>query len=317
MIKIIGDGTEQAIITRASKIRVDVEDADFVFYCDNKDYMETKATPINANVLVLRLMVDEKAQQNLQQLLDLSPKPTQNYLYALYNKGFSQFLEVSYDSKFMTGGVGVDINFAKGAGIPVPEGMAEQAIPNLTNIEQCLNGSEYRGEVTIGISDDFQATSLQLSHSWGMFAMYGEIVKGGVSAMLDFLTKDSQVLTLYDTIVLSNLISQFPFPVPIESSVRQRFVPANPGAEKHLWRMERVPYSTALVTTHGVSVGEAQRRLRRTLNNSLAYDSTLQFRVDYGVRETFTLMYDKSKDFYTKYKTTLASQKPSVPDTCK
>jgi len=144
---------------------------------------------------------------------------------------------------------------------------------------------DYKGEVKLGVTADFQLCLMDFGHMPGLMAMYQEIAKGGLDMVLRFLAGEADTCTLHPALVVCNMVSRLPFPVLTKTGA----IKAPPSAEKHLWRIALAEGEIVFALAHGTSVKEIKNRLYSTIRNMLNYDKSLQYRVDAAHKVTFVL----------------------------
>jgi hypothetical protein len=242
------------------------------------------------------LLYPELKEKLFTDHLEFSSAPTKTVLFALFNgKIFSEWMEISHSGRFMTKDVGPELGFTTGVGMKVD--VPVEDVVKITKLTEALTSLGYRGEVAVGISSDYCITDVSFGHSYGFFGMFAEVCKLGADEIMEFIFGNREACELYPSICVSNLVSQQPFPNIISTQTAHIGAPHN--AEKHLWRVSISGLiDVALVTVHGTYLGEARKRLRRTLENMRRFNDAIQYRTDYGYDGRFVLMreaYDKSK----------------------
>lgn len=246
----------------------------------------------NTCVAVQNAILNEPLREGLFEAWKVKVGPGKSTFYSLFNgQEFGDWLEVSYSSRFMTGGVGPNVGFVHGAGIKVVG--VEEALPSLGEIKKALQGFEYRGQVMLHVNESFELTGINFGHYYAHWAIYSELCKNSNMEMLDFIFGKFQSCELYDSVCVANLVSLCPFP---SLGLQNQSIHAPKNAEKHLWRVPRGASETVLCAVHGDNVHEARRRLRRTIENMLQSSPELQYRTDYGFGLGFVL----AKEQYTK-----------------
>ncbi len=210
-----------------------------------------------------------------------------SYLYGFINStGFSDLLEVSFSTRFMSGNVGPVLGFVQGTAIPTNKEVY-QAFPQLKKIEEALIAIDYRGEIGLGCTKDFNICNLIFGHQTGMFSLYTELSQLSAQANFEWCFGKGAFCKVHERgISVTTLLSSSPFPAP---SSKQTEVIAPVGAEKHLYRVQFESHEVAFVSTWGKDIIEAKRRTRRTIENCVSFNPELQFRIDYGYKEQFVL----------------------------
>ncbi len=290
-------GTANAIIDHA-------EDTVLGYQPNIKDYLVEDALMrldkdcnyINTCVGVQNFILNKKARELILDLLEIKFVSPQSSIYSLFNgEVFSDWLEVYFSTRLMTGEIGPSVGFTMGSGIKIQCNI-EEAFPQMIKIKSFLKDIKYKGEVLCGITENFKICNITFGHFYGHFGMYMELLKSGtVKNALEFILGSRNTCELYENLVLSNVISTQPYPLTLPNTSNRILAPQS--AEKHLWRIRNLTLEYVLVTIHGNSLQEAKRRMRRTLDNMSNYDSNLQYRIDYGRVPNFILVEDQFKKF--------------------
>lgn len=282
-----------------AKAIVDHTEGNYLGYNFEADgvFVEDPLTPIlwenkpyaNTCVGVQNLLTNKVLYSAFMDNMAFEKTPNVSSVFAVFNgTEFSDFIEVTHSDRFMNGEVGPRLGFVHGTGLKL-QGNPYDMLPQLLRVKKALTDIAYRGEVALGISQNYTITGIHFGHLYGHFALFAEICKCDVQGILEFIFGNVEKLELYDSIVIGNLITQPPFPstVGTPSSPMQ----ADKGAEKHLWRILLGGTTEVIIhTVHGTYVGEARKRLRRTIEKMLRYSDILQFRTDYGYGGKFVLM---------------------------
>lgn len=246
---------------------------------------------VNTCVAVRNAMLSEPLQKGLMEAWKVQPGKMKSSFFSLFNgREFGDWLEVGFSGRFMTGNVGPNLGFIHGAGIRVQN--LEEALPNLSIIQQTLVDMGYQGEVLLYVDDLFRVVSVQFGHYYAHWAMYGELCKSSSAEMLGYLFGTSQKCELYESVCVANLVTLYPFP---SLGLQVQGIHAPKNAEKHLWRVPFGSSEKVLVTVHGDNVHEARRRVRRTIENILQSSPDIQYRIDYGFGLDFVLAKEQYK----------------------
>jgi len=236
----------------------------------------------NTSVGVQNLLLHSELMEQLYyNELRFSRQPAVSTLFAFFNGDrFSDFLEVVYSERLMTGEIGPRIGFASGVGIKLKTDPTA-ALVSLSRIRDVLKQLNYFGEILLEISADYQITFLRFGHFYGHFALFAELSYQSPQELIEFIFGQGHKAELKNMISVANLISQQPFPLIIQNS--QGSIVAPRSAENHLWRM-RVMNMVEIVlhTTQGSFLGEAKKRWYRTINNMSRHNDELQYRNDFG-----------------------------------
>ena len=299
-IAIVSTGEAKAILDHTEGNFLGYSKDAVAFFVDNPlQKLETELPVANTCIGVQNLMLHEDLRKAL---LDDHVKVSKEFpvssLFAFFNgENFSEWAEISFSQKFMSGNVGPEVGFTTGVGFRVAYDVLE-AVPSIPKLKEVLRNLNYRGEVLCSVAENFTLTGVAFGHFYGHFAVFSEISRNSVQEILDFVFGKFPECKLYNSCCVANLVSQPPFPLIIPNSASPLHAPRS--AEKHLWRiMINNLVETVLITTRGMSLSEARRRLRRTVENMLHYNSTLQYRNDYGFNLNFVLSAKKYEDAKT------------------
>lgn len=253
---------------------------------------------VNTSVGIQNLILNEelrvKAFESIGITLGKAKGARDTCLYSLFNgKEFAEFMEISYSDRFMTGDVGPEVGFSHGVGIKCGTQIYE-AFPSLIRLREMLTKLDYHGEILLNVTPEYLVTNVWFGHCEWAFPLYSEISQNNVQDLLLFMFGKSIEIKLYDSIAISTLVSLPPFPT---IGLSNKIIHAPKGAEKHLWRFQTLGSEQLCIVCHGAYLREARKRIRRTLDNLVQFDSSLQYRIDYGLRMPFTFMADKYKEF--------------------
>jgi len=264
-----------------------------VFVEDALTPMDWEGKPyVNTCIGVQNLIMNQELRKAFHESLAFENTASVSTLFSLFNgTEFSDFIEVSFSDRFMNNEVGPKLGFMTGVALKV-DGDPYEAIPQLSRVKKALTDLGYKGEVALGVSERFTLTGIHFGHLYGHFAMYAEICQNSVQDMLDYMFGECPKIELYDSLAVGNVISQPPFPSIVNNTNGQ--IRADRGAEKHLWRVILGGMvEIVLHTVHGTYMGEARKRLRRTIEKMLSYSDILQYRTDFGYGGKFILCKEK------------------------
>ncbi len=240
---------------------------------------------LNSCVAIRNAILHPELQQGLFETWQVKPGPWKSSFFALFNgTDFSDWLEVGFSTRFMTGNVGPVVGFAQGAGLRA-EGVLD-GVRGMDKVQRTLRDIGYRGQVLLYVNELFELTDVRFGHFYAHWGIFSELCKVSNGEMISFLLGDMPGCELYDSVCVANLVSMMPFP---SLSIQTQAIHAPKNAEKHLWRVPRGLGETVLITVHGDTVHEGRRRIRRTLDNMLQGNPDLQYRTDYGYGLGFTL----------------------------
>jgi hypothetical protein len=237
---------------------------------------------INGSIEIQNYLLNPNIHKAINEQLGITGEPGCSSLYGFWNgEKFSDWLEVCFSLKLMSGNVGVEAGFTTGTALRV-DCEAKLALPQIELIEKFLKETSYKGEVLLTITKDFKVTRLGFGHFYGHFGLYTELSRlGKVDGILEFLGGIQPELILGDALGIGNIVSLPPFPWKIPQ-VKSRVILAPQSAEKHLWRIRNEQLQFVYVTVRGLSLIEAKRRMRRTMDNMASYNPDIQYRIDYG-----------------------------------
>jgi len=257
----------------------------------------------NTSLAVKNLIGNSEAMATFRGLLGLSElEQTVSYIFALFNgTQFSEFLEISFSTKFMNHEVGPQVGFTTGIATKCTNEIYV-AVPQLNKFQDILSKQlKYSGEVLFGLAQDYTISNVTFGHSYGPFGLFIESCREGFENCLHFMLGQAENCTLYTSCALANLVSLLPFPVFAIGKPERIEYPSS--AEKHIWKFPFANSEVALITVHGqYSIGEARARLRRTIENMLRYREDLQFRTDYGVNPKPMLLCQEQLQKYLTWK---------------
>jgi hypothetical protein len=201
--------------------------------------------------------------------------------------GLSPMIEVAYSTRMLTGSIGAHAGKVQGTAIAVDMSNLYDAVPGLHIIVESLQALRYKGNIAFGISKDFGVCQLVLGHDTMFFALYNELAtksmddyyESCLSGVCEFPNLHTEALAV------ATLVSAPPYPfIEMASNIK-----APPPAEKHLYREQRGLAEVGFVCCWGLDAHEAKRRVRRTLEKISSYEKEVQYRTDYGWKETFML----------------------------
>lgn len=282
-------------------------------------FMDTGDLPsINTSVAARTFSISEKTQADMADALGMSKEKPVSYLTAMYNgETFSDWLEASYSSRFMDGEVGIDIGFSCGIGIPVDVDVAE-ALPQFKAVASFIHDADYKGQIRLGVTEDYNLCSITFGFFPGLFAMFCESCKSPVREVISFCAGEIGTCNLYSELVACNLVSKSPWP-HIMGNDRIRAISS---AERHIWRMKTGNAETVLVTAHGSNLMFCRNRIFGTVRNLLQFDDQLQYRTNFHSSRQLVLMQDQWKKMSSRQgqieshsKPALAPQQEAAPST--
>ena len=288
---LVGSNAVKAICEHTTDVRVGIDDLTEGVIIEHPSTHVNDIPCINTCIAVQNMMARPELEKAFYKELGLVAAPVASFLYGFVGpKGFSDLLEISYSTRFMSGDVGPTLGFTQGTALPVPEEVYE-AFPVLKDIEKTLIDLEYAGEIALGCTPDYKICTMLFGHQTGMFALYTELSQLSAQANFEWCFGKGTSCRLHvNGVSVTTLLSNSSFPVP---SPKASEVIAPVGAEKHLYRVQFGLHEVAFVATWGTDMGEAKRRARRTIENCISFNPELQYRIDYGYKERFILSQQK------------------------
>lgn len=234
--------------------------------------------------------VDEKRRLFREEFGFVDQKP-ESFLYGFLSPDkVSDLMEMQISGKFMTGNVGTDVGFVQGTAVPCDKDVYI-AFPKLEGVIDALHILRYSGEIVIGVTRDFQICSLSFGHCTGAWSLFTELAQQSPQETIEFcFGKRPNCLLHSDRVATCTLLSYPPYPY---TDTEPFSVLAPRIAERHLYRFNVGNSELAYAAASGKQVFEARRRIRRTTENCSNYNPVLQYRIDYGVRESFVFSQER------------------------
>jgi hypothetical protein len=291
---LIADNAHKAICEHTKNVVVGIDDMTEAVIVEHPLTHVPDIDSINTCVAVRNLLTNTQMEEAFLAELNIKPGPSASLLYGYIGpKGFSDLLEVSYSTKFMSGDVGQNLGFVQGTGIPASPDI-RMAFPQINKIEKALIDIEYKGEIVLGCAADYTICDIKYGHQTGLFALFTELSVLPPQANFEWCLGKGEKCSLHsDGVSVCTLLSNSPFPVP---SPQPTTLIAPVGAERHLYRLVFNSHEVAFVSTWGTSIMEAKRRTRRTIENCVSFNPFLQYRIDYGYKERFIFNADRYKE---------------------
>lgn len=287
---LLAQTARDCIIEHTKNVSVGIDSATEAVIVENAGTYVPNIKALNTSLAVRNMIAQPELERLFRQDVGIVEGVPQSYLYGFMSgKGLSEMLEISYSRRFLTGNAGPVLGFVQGTGMLAVD--AHAAFPTLAGVEQALVELEYLGEIALGCTKEFQICDIQFGHNTGFFSLFTELSHLAPNSNYEWCLGIGDACKLHEEgIASTTLLSLPPFP-----HITQTTVPlvAPPAAERHLYRTQVAGHSLAYATAWGLDVREVKRRLRRTIENCVAYNNELQYRVDYGHREVFTLMQER------------------------
>lgn len=289
-ISYVGTQSYQAVINHTQHITLKDEDAEAILVEDSRHDPVDARPCINTCSAVRALAEDERLAEEFKRLYNIKGGVSATYLYGFVGESdTTDFLEMTYSTKLMTGNVGPDVGFVKGTGMYAPD--IFNAVPSLSNLIEGLQTMGYRGEICVGINDSYEINNVIFGLFMGGWALYNELSKGTMDDYYKFTVDGTRPKGLHKNgIAVVNLMTVPPFPSGL---AHESFMTYPPEAEKHIYRTRYGRTEVAYASAWGTDITEAKRRCRLTLENCNAVNPDLQYRVDYGYKESFVLSADR------------------------
>lgn len=295
-LALIAERSHRAIIEHCKEMSLGIIDESQAVIVENPLIEGSVGLPlINTCVGVQALLKNPNLMNRFLESHEFTGSHPASYLYGFMTpNGFGTLMEFSYDTRFMSGGVGPSVGMAKGTGLACSEDV-RAAFQSLSGVEGTLAEFGYMGEVLIGVGADFSFCDIHFGHHTGAFSLYTELSKHAPQKTYELCLGGAEKPELHtDRISVCTLLSYPPFPYNMTSPTSIR---APLGSERHLFRFLIGNSEVAYAAACGNYLAEAKRRCRRTTENCSKYNTDLQFRVDYGVNDKFVLMGDKVKQW--------------------
>lgn len=264
--------------------------------CDVPSELPIANTSIGVKNVILNA---DLRHELLNRHLGITHLPMKSCLYALFNgKEFSDWMEICYTRRFMNSEIGPDVGFSSGVGMRIDQDVCN-AVTNMSKLKEIVAALNYRGEVCCGLAEDGGITGVSFGHVWGMYGMFQELcqqsVDQDVDKTMEFIFGEELTCTLYDSICVSNIVSKHPF--PLITNTHTGYLRTPKYSNNHVWRVGLgSTVEIVMLTSSGVSLKEARRRVHRSQNNMRKYDDFIQYRTDFGFSENFIIMRDKYEE---------------------
>lgn len=236
---------------------------------------------INTCIAAKNFMLHKTLRDEVLEAFGVIKHTPHAFLYGFFNgENFSDLIEISYKIHFMSHDAGPALGFVQGAAMPCSPAVY-QAFPNLEKIRSGLADLEYRGEITIGITKNFQICSIAFGHFSGGWSLYTEMSTQTAQNNFEFCFGEQKECKVHENCIAFNtLLSLHPYPCKIKINTQ---IKAVAGAEKHLYRQWYTPeQEIAYACCWGNSISEARQRIYRIINNCKQYSPDLQYRSDVG-----------------------------------
>jgi hypothetical protein len=288
----IGVTSPRTVIEHSHNITLGInEDTDAVLVEDPRIDPPSDLLSINTCFGVRTLLASDELQDNFRHVHSMKDGQPVVFIYGFVSpSGLSEMIEMTYSSRFLAGDVGPSVGFTKGTALKCTENL-NYALPQLAEIVDSLKTLRYCGEITFGVTNDYNICSLEFGHFTMGFALYKELAKCGVEETYAWCLGQGNGGMLHNTgIATTTLLSYPPFPYSTDQAFSIR---APVGAEKHLYRMNVGECEVAYVSTWGESIQEAKRRARATIDKCRDYNKDIQYRIDIGHQERFLINRDK------------------------
>lgn len=216
------------------------------------------------------------------------------YLYGIIGQhGASDLMEMSVCDRLMVGGVGPKCGMVQGCALPCGPDVY-QAFPDLENVISLVQQLDYRGEISIGVKQDFTICSILFGHCTAAFSLFTELAKQNPQLTLEFAFGNHDICKLHETrIAITTLLSYPPYPAANDVPYK---IMAPRQADRHLFRFQSGLSELAYASASGDRLYEARRRLRRTLDNCRSYNDSIQYRTDAGKFRRFVFTQDQYKE---------------------
>lgn len=236
---------------------------------------------INTCTGIKNFLLHDELRKEFNEQYNIIDHTPHAFLYTFFNgENFGDIIEIAHKTHFMSHDAGPAIGYVQGAAMPCsPDIFA--AFPALTQLQNGLVGLHYRGEVSFGITKNFEICNIAFGHFMGGFSLYSEMSTQTAQSNIEFCFGETDVCKVHEKCIAFNtLLSIHPFPSKVKVNTK---VQAPAGAEKHLYKQWYTPeQEVALVSCWGITSTEARSRVYRVINSCKQYTPDLQYRSDIG-----------------------------------
>jgi len=285
----IGDSAYRTVLEHTRDITLNInEDTEAVLVEDPRISGSIDLPVLNTSPSIAHMLSDKIYRDQFYKLHDIKDAQPVTYLAGFISSiELSPMIEVAYSTRMLTGSIGAHAGKVQGTAIAVDKNYMYEAIPGLQPIVESLQQLRYHGNIAFGISSDFRVCQLILGHDTMLFALYNELATKSMDDYYEAcISSNCEFPELHmNALAVTTLVSAPPYPF-IEKASN---IKAPPPAEKHLYREQRGLAEVGFVCCWGLDAQEAKRRVRRTLEKISSYEKEVQYRTDYGWKETFML----------------------------
>ena len=296
----VGRISSPAILEHTNTVDIGIRDGcDGIIVEDPLQHTPEGIDVINTCSAVKLLLLREDLQDEFYKKYEIIKKTPYVFLYSYFNgEKFGDIIEISYDTHFMSGGVGPRLGLIHLAAISCDSNVY-MAFPQLEALRNALREIKYRGEITFGCTKDFTICSLAFGHNLPAFALYTELSQLSAQQNFEFCFGVQEVCPTHkESIAISTLLSNPPFPTQLKINT---CIHAPGGAEKHLYRKFHTPeQEIAYAACWGTTAFEARERIYRVINGCSQCNPQLQYRSDVGRKATFLYNEDLWKQLSQK-----------------
>jgi len=291
-----GSSSYRAVIEHTKTLTLGINEDSEAVIVESVDMLGPPDLPvINSCPAVAAMEKIPESKEQFNRLYNIKPGYAKSYLYGFVGStDTSDLLELTYSTRFLTGGIGSQIGFVQGTGIACDSDV-HMAIPALPVLLEGIRELGYRGEITIGITPSFDICDVMFGHFIGGFILYNELARSSIQDSYEFCVDVGEATRLHSKgISVCTLLSYPPFPhdTTIGTSIK-----APSAADKHLYRVNRGACEVAYSAAWGQDIFEAKRRCRKTIENCAAYNKDIQHRIDYGYEQEFVVNHERWLSF--------------------
>jgi hypothetical protein len=283
----IGDSAYRTVLEHTNNITLNInEDTQAVLVEDPSIGGTIDLNVLNTSPAISNIMSDRGNKEKFYALHSIVDAHPVSYISGFMGREeLSPMIEVAYSTRMLTGGIGAHAGKVQGTAIPVNMDNLHEAVPGLSILVESLQLLGYRGNIAFGTSSDFRICRLVLGHDTMFFALYNELATKTLDDYYEACLTGGFPELHMNALAVATLVSSPPYPfIEMASNIK-----APPPAEKHLYREQRGLAEIGFVCCWGLDAHEAKRRVRRTLEKISSYEKEVQYRTDYGWKETFML----------------------------
>jgi hypothetical protein len=283
----VGDSAYRLVIEHSKNITLAITESTEAVVVESATIEPPTDLPaINTCPGVRALAINREWEAEFRSIHNVKDAYPATFLYGFISaSGLSDMMEMTYSTRFLTGEIGPQVTFSKGTGLKCVEDLG-QAVPDLPALVKSLVEIEYRGEIAFGITKDFHICAVRFGNFPLGFALYTEISKFSPQDNYEWCLDVGEAGRLNDSISVATLLSYPDYPYDTSTPLS---IKAPASAEKHMYRFMVDATEVAYSAAWGEDIMEAKRRCRKTIDNCRNYNKDIQYRIDYGYKESFII----------------------------